>query len=198
MALTGPNVNISSTAQTVTGGDSGAVVIGSLTAPKLTLNGSGTQLTLNYATYAETDATSAAGRGTKFRLRPATLTQTNATAFQVHNTNDTLNSGFGYFQADEFGNVGVSTGKNGTATAPMLYLGANGVTGVSCYTTGSVVVGNYAPIATNATSGFLYIPTCAGVPTGTPNVYNGALPLVINSTNNKMYFYSGGAWNALN
>lgn len=198
MALTGPNVNISSTAQTVTGGDSGAVVIGRLTSPTLTLNGSGTQLTLNYTTYVETDATSAAGRGTKFRLRPSTLTQTNATAFQVHNSNDTLNSGFGYLQADENGNVGIGTGKNGTATTPVLYLNAGGVTAVSCYVTGSVVVGNYAPIATNATGGFLYIPTCPGIPTGTPTAYNGTSPLVINSTNNKMYFYSGGAWNALN
>ena len=198
MALTGPNVNISSTAQAVTGGDSGAVVIGSLTAPKLTLNGGGTQLVLNYGTYAETDATSAAGRGTKFRLRPATLTQTNATAFQVHNTNDTTNSGFGYLQADELGNVGVGTGKNGTASAPVLYLNSGGVTGISCYPSGSVVVGNYAPIATNATAGFLYIPTCAGVPTGVPTTSSGAAPLVIDSTNSKMYFHNGTSWIALN
>lgn len=60
-------------------------------------------------------------------------------------------------------------------------------------TNGTVVVGN-AAIATNATDGFLYIPTCAGTPTGTPTGFTGRGPLVIDSTNHKLYFYSGGAW----
>lgn len=51
-----------------------------------------------------------------------------------------------------------------------------------------------AAIATTATDGFLYIPTCAGTPTGTPTTVTGLAPLVVNSTNNKLYFYSGGAW----
>lgn len=54
-----------------------------------------------------------------------------------------------------------------------------------------------AAIATNATNGFIYIPTCAGTPTGTPTTYGGRLPLVIDSTNHIMYFYSG-SWRALN
>lgn len=61
----------------------------------------------------------------------------------------------------------------------------------------SVVVGN-AALATTATDGFLYIPACAGVPTGAPTAYTGRAPMVIDSTNNKMYIYSGGAWVALN
>ena len=47
---------------------------------------------------------------------------------------------------------------------------------------------------TNATGGFLFIPSCAGTPTGVPGSYTGRAPLVIDSTNNKLYFYSGGAW----
>lgn len=58
---------------------------------------------------------------------------------------------------------------------------------------GNVVVGT-AAIATTATDGFLYVPTCAGTPTGVPTSYTGRAPIVINSTNNKLYFYSGGAW----
>jgi hypothetical protein len=58
---------------------------------------------------------------------------------------------------------------------------------------GNVVVGN-AAISTSATDGFLYVPTCAGTPTGTPTTYTGMAPIVINTTNNKLYFYSGGAW----
>jgi hypothetical protein len=49
-------------------------------------------------------------------------------------------------------------------------------------------------IATTATDGFFYVPTCAGTPTGTPTTYAGRIPIVIDSTNNKLYFYSGGAW----
>ena len=57
---------------------------------------------------------------------------------------------------------------------------------------GATVVGT--TVATNATDGFLYVPTCAGTPTGTPVGYGGAAPIVIDSTNNKLYFYSGGQW----
>jgi hypothetical protein len=58
---------------------------------------------------------------------------------------------------------------------------------------GNVVVNN-AAIATTATDGFLYVPTCAGTPTGVPTTYTGRAPIVVNTTNNKLYFYSGGAW----
>lgn len=53
---------------------------------------------------------------------------------------------------------------------------------------------NSAAISTSATDGFLYIAACAGTPTGTPTTYTGRAPLVIDTTNNKLYFYSGGAW----
>jgi hypothetical protein len=62
---------------------------------------------------------------------------------------------------------------------------------------GNFLVGT-AAISTTATDGFLYIPTCAGTPTGTPTTKTGLAPMVIDSTNNKMYIYSGGAWRALN
>jgi hypothetical protein len=56
-----------------------------------------------------------------------------------------------------------------------------------------LIVGNQA-LATAATDGFLYVPTCAGTPTGTPTTQTGTAPIVINTTNNKLYFYSDGAW----
>lgn len=58
---------------------------------------------------------------------------------------------------------------------------------------GNVVV-NTAAIATNATNGFLYVPSCAGTPTGTPTAFTGRVPIVVDTTNNKLYFYSGGQW----
>ncbi len=57
----------------------------------------------------------------------------------------------------------------------------------------SVALGAGA-VAANATSGFVYVPTCAGLPTGTPETYTGRVPIVVDTTNNKLYFYSGGAW----
>jgi hypothetical protein len=60
--------------------------------------------------------------------------------------------------------------------------------------TGNVVAGGSVALATTATDGFLYVPTCAGTPTGVPTAITGMAPIVVNTTNNKLYFYSGGAW----
>jgi hypothetical protein len=58
---------------------------------------------------------------------------------------------------------------------------------------GGMVVGT-AAIATNASNGFIYVPTCAGTPTGTPTTHTGTAPIVVDTTNHKLYFYSGGSW----
>ena len=58
---------------------------------------------------------------------------------------------------------------------------------------GGMVVGT-AALATSATDGFLYVPTCAGTPTGTPTTQTGTAPIIVDTTNNKLYFYSNAAW----
>lgn len=55
-----------------------------------------------------------------------------------------------------------------------------------------------ASLATTATNGFLYIPSCAGTPTGTPTAVTGMAPMVVDSTNNKLYVYIGGSWQVMN
>lgn len=60
------------------------------------------------------------------------------------------------------------------------------------------LVGGSAALATNATDGFWYVPSCAGTPTGVPTSYTGTIPMVADSTNNKLYIYSSGSWIALN
>lgn len=60
-------------------------------------------------------------------------------------------------------------------------------------TTGSVAVAKPS-LGTTATDGFLYVPTCAGTPTGVPSTITGYAPVVVDTTNNRWYFYSTGAW----
>lgn len=57
---------------------------------------------------------------------------------------------------------------------------------------GNIVAGAESALATNATDGFLYIPTCAGTPTGVPTAYTGKVAMVFDTTNNKFYIYDGG------
>lgn len=57
----------------------------------------------------------------------------------------------------------------------------------------NVVVGQGA-LATAATDGFLYIPTTPGTPTSAPTSHTGRVPLVYDTTNNKLCVYAGGAW----
>ena len=78
----------------------------------------------------------------------------------------------------------------------------NAITGFSAAkmsldASGNFVVGN-ASVATTATDGFLYVTGCAGTPTGTPTGKSGRVPIVVDTTNNKLYFYSGGSWVAAN
>lgn len=64
--------------------------------------------------------------------------------------------------------------------------------------TASVSIGPAGALTTTATDGFLYVPTCAGVPTGVPTTITGKSPIVVDTTNNRLYFYSGGSWVAAN
>ena len=52
-----------------------------------------------------------------------------------------------------------------------------------------------ASLATSATNGFPYFPTCAGTPTGVPTANTGRSPVIWDSTGNKLWIYSGGIWN---
>lgn len=80
-----------------------------------------------------------------------------------------------------------------TASATPFALSIGGALSLYVDAAANVVL-NSAAIATNATDGFLYVPSCAGTPTGTPTAYTGRVPIVVNTTNNKLYFYSSGAW----
>ena len=92
----------------------------------------------------------------------------------------------------------------GVKAAIDIFRESGGTAGVVFYTSGTergridangnTIAGGSVALATTATNGFLYVPTCAGTPTGTPTAITGMVPIVVNTTNNKLYFYSGGAW----
>ena len=79
-----------------------------------------------------------------------------------------------------------------TSNHPLVF-GTNNTHRMSITATGNVAIGT-AALATTATDGFLYVPSCAGTPTGTPTTITGLAPIVVDSTNNKLYFYSNGSW----
>lgn len=95
---------------------------------------------------------------------------------------NTLNSIVGFHVKNFFTGLGIASFAE-SAPAGTFRIDGNGN-----------VVCNNAAIATNAVNGFLYVPGCAGLPTGTPTAYTGRVPIVVDTTNNKLYFYSGGAW----
>lgn len=61
---------------------------------------------------------------------------------------------------------------------------------------GNTIVGRgamfLAALAQDATNGFLYIPTCAGEPNGTPTSYTGKVAMVFDTTNDRLCVYDGG------
>jgi hypothetical protein len=107
-----------------------------------------------------------------------------ATTLQLYNLSDTIpvttnyeRGVVGWITPPNVFTVGAQASGSGTLR-PTNLIGAN------------IVVGT-AALATNANNGFLYIPTCAGTPTGTPTTFTGRVPMIYDTTNNKFYIYNG-------
>jgi hypothetical protein len=82
----------------------------------------------------------------------------------------------------------------GTGTAKRLILQANpSLTSVRIDPTGDLSLG-LNNLTTASVTGFPYISAIAGVPAGVPSSITGMAPIAIDTTNNDLYFYSGGAW----
>ncbi len=89
--------------------------------------------------------------------------------------------------------------KRGTGVDVPLSLQNNSLNGVLIDINGNVVMGGTAALATSATNRFLYVNSMAGKPTGTPTVPTsftaaGKTPITIDSTNDRIYFYTNSAW----
>ena len=68
-----------------------------------------------------------------------------------------------------------------------------GVTKIAIQDDDSITLG-VSSLATTATAGFVYVPSCAGTPTGAPTSYGSRVPIVVDRSNNRLYFYSNAAW----
>ncbi len=60
---------------------------------------------------------------------------------------------------------------------------------------GNIVPGT-AALATGATSGFIYMQTCAGAPSGAPTAFTGRCAMIYDTTNNKLWVYNG-SWRGI-
>ncbi len=121
-----------------------------------------------------------------------------------------------FVEASDFTNTSVWAGFRlvqtkaaGTLTAVRIEINANGDIGfydqvnyastqaalLTIKANGDIVPGA-AALATNATAGFQFLPTCAGTPSGTPTTYTGRAAMVYDTTAHKIWVYDGGAWKA--
>jgi hypothetical protein len=112
--------------------------------------------------------------------------------FAVANANDPDNAAIAVFEVGA-ATAGINSTKLGTGTTLPLRFSINGNTTLEITTARNVTAG-IGTLATTATNGFFYVPNCAGAPTGTPTAISGFIPIVVDSTNHKLYFYSGGSW----
>jgi hypothetical protein len=79
----------------------------------------------------------------------------------------------------------------GTLDNQDLAIISNGSRRVLVKSSGSVNLAPNGALPVNASEGFTYIPTCAGVPTGVPSVEVGSVPMVYDTTNNSFYIFNG-------
>ena len=116
----------------------------------------------------------------------------NFTAFLKAFGNETVNGGgMLLWGSDFFGAVSPSTMAPDAWALGRSPDGATFVNTLQWTEAGSVILGDGAP-DNAATDGFVYIPTCAGTPSGTPTSFPGWSPMVFDAGANKLYIYNSG------
>ena len=90
-----------------------------------------------------------------------------------------------------YDNTGFFVGSTGAYPVRLI---AGNVERASIVNDGNVVVGT-AALTTTAISGFPWIPSCPGTPTGAPTApYTNAAAMVVDTSNNRLYVLVGGTW----
>ena len=122
----------------------------------------------------------------------AGMLASNGTAFTVFTQLGTAYTGFaGYALISQTSGNGLLVN---VPSAKPITLAQNASTKAGVPVGGGFFVSSGADLLTSATDGFLYAPSTAGIPAGTPTSITGSAPLTVDTTNNTLYFYSGGAW----
>lgn len=99
---------------------------------------------------------------------------------------------YGLF-ADQSQATGISVTLSGAAVA--LKGVANQALAITATAT---ALGGVGALATGATAGHVFIPSCAGTPTGTPSaIPTGKIALQYDSTNNRIYAFNAGTWRSI-
>ncbi len=123
---------------------------------------------------------------------PLNLTQNSNTRLALTGTQVVVTTG----QALALGNSASAAGvisSTSNATKGTITLGS---TLQIVESLGNAILGAQSALATSATDGFCYMPTGAGIPTGTPTAYTGKVAFYYDTTNNKIYIYNG-AWKSV-
>lgn len=112
--------------------------------------------------------------------------------FAVVNNSTPTNASVGLFQATASVIAITSSATGSGTTLPITFNVPGEVARID--TSGNVIQGT-AAVATTATAGFLWITSCAGVPTGAPTApYTNAAAMVCDTTNNRLYVRVAGTW----
>lgn len=162
-------------------GTAGTFSLSSYGTTSVTRNTSATNTSLSLLElYRECSGTAAAGSGAYIGFQ---LEDDGGTFQQSRLAIDVHNAGASTFNA-----------KFRVHLAKLPTIGSQDV--IHAYGDGNVVLNaTGSALATNATTGFTYLPTCAGTPTGTPALtQTGAYPFVYDSTNSLLYRHNGSAW----
>jgi hypothetical protein len=89
------------------------------------------------------------------------------------------------------GSIAIAAGTGGNAIGGDVTVTPGAGSGGS--PAGALTLGVGAP-ATAAAGGFPYMPAMAGAPSGAPTAKTGFCPFVFDTTNNKLWIYTGAAW----
>lgn len=99
---------------------------------------------------------------------------------------DSSNSVYGKLSGDGVDDITLAA--DGSVT-----VNSGGASSLQMNSAQSVIAGKVGQaLATTATDGFLYIPTSAGTPTGTPTSQTGHVPIEYDTTNDVFYIYNSG------
>ena len=174
----------------------------------LTLTGTGLRIRGDFSSATSTNRlqvqTSTLNGDTSFSIIPNGTSQ--VASLQVEDAAVTANNSVGNFFISPTGfnslpAVVLKSTRRGTGPFLPLSLqaGSTGIGGVLIDINGNTVAGDPAALATSATNGFLHINSMAGTPIGAPTspagfAANSKTPITVDTTNNRLYFYSTGAW----